>query len=74
MRENTIWNAQFNLELFKTLILNFVYINSKRRKLDVFIIFQKCEFVYPNKVNTPPIRQFPSFPIFLSRDMSLDHN
>ena len=32
---------KFNLELFKTLILNFVYIHSKRRKLSVFILFQK---------------------------------
>ena len=63
MRENTILNTQFNLELFKTLILNFVYIHSKRRKLDMFILFQKCEFVYPIKVNTPPIPQFPSFQI-----------
>ena len=32
----------FNPELFKTLILNFAYIHSKRRKLDLFILFQKC--------------------------------
>ena len=31
---------KFNLELFKTLILNFAYIHSKRRKLDMFILFQ----------------------------------
>ena len=74
MRENTILNAQFNPELLKTLVLNFLYIHSKRRKLDMFILFQKCEFFYPNKVNTPPIRQFPSFQIFWSRDMSLDHD
>ena len=24
----------------------------------------KCLFAYPNKVNSPPIRQFPLFPIF----------
>ena len=54
----------FNLELFKTLILNFEYIHSKRRKLGMFILFQKCQFVYPNKVNSPPIRQFPLFSIF----------
>ena len=64
MRENTILNTQFNLELFKTLILNFVYIHSKRRKLGMFIFFQKYQFVYRNKVNSPPIRQFPSFSIF----------
>ena len=39
-----------NLGLFKTLILNFTYIHSKRRKLGMFILFQK--------------RQFPSFSIF----------
>ena len=55
---------KFNLELFKTLILNFAYIHSKRRKLGMFILFRKCQFVYPNKVNSPPIRQFPSFSIF----------
>ena len=42
---------KFKLELFKTLILK------------MFILFQKCQFVYPNKVNSPPIRQFPSFSI-----------
>ena len=51
---------KFNLELFKTLILNFAYIHSKRRKLGMFVIFQKYQFVYRNKVNSPPIRQFPS--------------
>ena len=45
----------FNLELFKTLILDFAYIYSKRRKLVKFILFQKCQFVYPNKVNSLPI-------------------
>ena len=39
---------KINLELLKTLILNFAYIHSsKRRKLGVFIIFQKCQFVHP---------------------------
>ena len=28
-------------ELFKTLILNFLYIHSKRRKLGMFILFQE---------------------------------
>ena len=41
---------KFNLELLKTLILNFAYIHSsKRRKLGAFIIFQKCN-LFPNKV------------------------
>ena len=53
--------SKFNLELFKTLILNFAYIHSKRRKLGMFVLFQKYQFVYPDKVNSPPIRQFPSF-------------
>ena len=26
----------------------------------MFVIFQKYQFVYRNKVNSPPIRQFPS--------------
>ena len=54
----------FNLELFKTLILNFEYIHSKRKKFCMFIVFQKCQFVYPNKANSPPIRQFPLLSIF----------
>ena len=40
------------------------YNHSKRGKLGMFIVFQKCHFVYPNKVNSPPIRQFLSFSIF----------
>ena len=32
---------KFNLELFQTLILNFAFIHSKRRKLVLFILFQK---------------------------------
>ena len=46
------------------LVLNLAYNNSKRRKLGMFILFQKCQLVYPNKVNCPPIRQFPPFSIF----------
>ena len=55
---------KFNLELFKTLIFNLAYIHSKRKKLGIFIFFPKREFVYQNKVISPPIRQFPSFSIF----------
>ena len=55
---------RFNLELFNTLILNLTYIHSKRRKLGMSILFQKYQFVYRNKLNSPPIRQFPSFSIF----------
>ena len=55
---------KFNVELFKTLILNFWYIHSKLRKIGMFIHFQKCKFVCPNKVNLPPISQFSSFFIF----------
>ena len=32
---------KFNLELFKTLILNYAYIHSKHRKLGMFTLFQK---------------------------------
>ena len=53
--------TKFSLKLFQTFILNFAYIHSKRRKLGVFILFQKSQFVYPNKVKSPPIIQFPSF-------------
>ena len=52
---------KFNLELFKTLILSSRTIHSKRRKLGMFILFQKYQFVYRNKLNSSPIRQFPSF-------------
>ena len=48
--------SKFNLELFKTLILNFAYIHSKGRKLVMFVLFQKYQFVYPDKVNSPPYR------------------
>ena len=51
--------AKLNLELFKTLILNFAYIHSKCKKFRMFILFQKCQFICPNKVNSPPIRQVP---------------
>ena len=54
---------QINLELLKSLILNFAYIHSKRRKLGKLIHFQKCRFVYPNKVNSPPIGRFRTFSI-----------
>ena len=54
---------KFDLELFKTLIFNFAYIHSKRRKFGLFILFYKFQVVYPNKVNSLPIRQFPSFSI-----------
>ena len=58
-----------NLELFKTLNLHFAYIHSKRRKLSMFILYQKCLFIYPNKVNSPPIRSPMSFIFsFWSRD------
>ena len=30
----------------------------------MFILYQKRQFIYPKKVNSPPIRQFTSFPIF----------
>ena len=63
-RKNIILMPKFSLWLLKTLILNLAYNRSKRRKLGMFILFQKCQLVYPNKANCPPIRQFPSFSIF----------
>ena len=38
-----------NLELFKTLNLHFAYIHSKRRKLGMFILYQKCLFIFLSK-------------------------
>ena len=64
MRENIILNAQINHKLFKTLILNFAYIHSKRWKLGIFLLFQKCQFVYPVEVSSPPIHQFSPFSSF----------
>ena len=63
-RKTIILNALINLQLFNTLISNFAYIHSKRRKLGMFILFQKSQFVYPNNVNSPQIRQCPSFSSF----------
>ena len=54
---------KFNLEIFNN-IKNFAHIHSKRRKLGTFILFQKCQFVYTNKINSPPIRQFFPLSIF----------
>ena len=61
----------FYLELFKTLILNFGYINSKHRKLGMFILTEIPIYLS----QTRQIRhQFPLFSIFKSRDMSRVHN
>ena len=38
-----------NLQLFETLIFNFAYIHSKRRKLAMFILFQKCNWFIETK-------------------------
>ena len=56
--------CSFNLGWFKTLMLTFAYIHSKRRKLDIFILYKKRQFTYTNKGNSPPMRKFPSFSIF----------
>ena len=37
--------TKFNLELFKTLILNLACIHFKRTKLGMFIFHQKCQFI-----------------------------
>ena len=55
---------KFNLELSKNLMFNFAYIHANRKKLGMFIFFQKYQFVYRNNVNLRPIRQFPSLSIF----------
>ena len=64
---------KFNLELFKTVILNFAYIHSKRRKLGMFIFLQKYQFVYRNEVNCQQFANFLHFQ-FWSRFMSRDHS
>ena len=68
----------FNLELFKHLNLNFMYIHSKHRKWGVFYpdLWEKPITIHLNKVNLPPICQLPLFSIFghMTCDMSLDHN
>ena len=38
---------KFNLKLSKTLISNFAYVYSERRKLVIFIFFQKFQFGIP---------------------------
>ena len=40
--------SEFNLELFKTLILNYVYIHSKRREKGMFTLYHQD--IYPDKV------------------------
>lgn len=41
----------------------------------MFVLYQKCQFIYPKKVNSLPIRQFPFFQIFghVACHMSLIH-
>ena len=61
---------EFNLQLFKTLNPNFAYIHSKRKKLGMFILYQKHQFVYPSTskfVTNGPISFFFNFS-FMSRD------
>ena len=48
--------SEFNLELFTTLILNYAYIDSKRRETGMFTLYHQV--FYPNKSNSsPPILQ-----------------
>ena len=57
---------KFDLKLFKILFLDFKYIHSKSWKLSttcMFILYQKRQFIYPKKANSPPIK-FPFFQIF----------
>ena len=44
--------SEFNLELFKTLILNYAYIDSKRRETGMFTLYHQV--FYPNKSNSSP--------------------
>ena len=52
-----------------------MYIHSKRRKLGMFILFQKCQFAYPFKQSKFATNSQISFIFnFWSRDMSRDNN
>ena len=46
---------KFNLGLFETFILDFLYIHSKLRQKKVYSLYRKRQYIYPNKVNSPPI-------------------
>ena len=75
MRENIILTAQIYSWIIENLILNFMYIHSKRRKLGTFILFQKCQFAYPFKQSKFATSSQISFIFnFWSRDMSRDNN
>ena len=64
---------RFKVKLFETLVLNFAYIHSKRRKLSEIILFQKYQFL--SKQSKFATNSLISFIFnFWSRDMSRDHN
>ena len=65
---------KFNLELFKTLILNFAYIYSKRRKLSMFILFKEMPICLSKQSNFTTNSPISFIFNFWSRDMSRDHN
>ena len=60
MRENIILNALSNLELFKTLILNFAYIHSKRKKLCMFTFFSEMPICL-SKQSKFPMNHFANY-------------
>ena len=45
---------KINLELFETFILNFLYIHCKLSKKKMSSLYRKRQFIYLNKVNSPP--------------------
>ena len=62
---------KFNLELS---IFNFACIHSKRRKLGMFILYKKSQFINPNKGNSPPtMHLYPPIPFKLAR-LLVTHN
>ena len=65
---------KFNLELFKTLVLNFAYIHSKRRK--VCYVYPLSEMpIYSSKLSKFATNSLILFIFNIwSRDMSRGHN
>ena len=63
-----------NLELFKTLILNFAYIHSKRKKGMYVYLFSEMPICLSKQSKFAIISPITFIFSFWSRDMSRDHN
>ena len=44
---------KFNLELLKSLILNLGHTHFKRRRLGIFIVYQKCQYLSKESKSPP---------------------